>query len=123
MVWRSFPECALKGTLLVDGAALSLARLVLSELALVLLSILISAMFLLGSIGLAALASDAHPQLSEFALVLSMTVPLVLMREFARRFAFAHLKIGHALTLDLAVALLFLAALAWLGRTGQLSAA
>ena len=80
-------------------------------------------MFLLGTIGLAALACDAHPQLSEFALVLSVAVPFVLMREFAWRFAFAHLKIGHALTLDLAVALLFLAALVWLGRTGQLSAA
>jgi hypothetical protein len=78
----------------------------------------VAAMFLLGTIGLAAFASDAHPQQ-----ILSMTVPFVLMREFARRFAFAHLKIGHALTLDVVVALLFVVSLVWLGRTGQLSAA
>lgn len=83
----------------------------------------VAAMFLLGTIGLAGFASDAHPQLSDFAWVLSMTVPFVLMREFARRFAFAHLKIGHALTLDVVVALLFVVSLAWLGRTAQLSAA
>ena len=49
-------------------------------------------------------------------------LPFVLLRDFARRFAFAHLKMGWALWTDIAVAILNIAILAWLGWTGRLSA-
>ena len=54
----------------------------------------------LGATALAGLALDIRPQLTDFLVVLSATVPFVLLREFARRFAFAHLKIRQALVLD-----------------------
>jgi O-antigen/teichoic acid export membrane protein len=82
----------------------------------------VAAMLLLGAVALASLALDAHAQLVDFLLVLCVTVPFVLMREFARRFSFARLHIPQALALDVAAAVLLVAALAWLGRTGNLSA-
>src|SRR5205823_3780398 len=42
--------------------------------------------------------------------------------EFARRFAFAHLRMGQAVLVDLAVGVLQLAGLAWLASTKMLSA-
>ena len=76
----------------------------------------------LSATALALSAFGAHGELTEISWVLAATMPFVLLREFARRFAFAHLKMFQALMLDGTVAALTLALLAWLGWTGQLSA-
>ena len=55
--------------------------------------------------------------------VLAVVTPFALFREFGRRFAFAHLRIGAALVLDLSVAVLQLAGLICLAASGELSAA
>ncbi len=55
--------------------------------------------------------------------VLAGVAPLMLLREFARRYAFAHLKMAHALTVDLSAAGLSVALLAWLAVTDRLDAA
>ena len=88
------------------------------------LSILLSVvtMCVLGTAALALSAVGAHQGLSEIAWALTATAPFVLMREFARRFAFAHLKIFHVLIVDGAVAAVNLGLLFWLSSTGRLSA-
>ena len=88
------------------------------------LSVLLSAlgMVLLGGAALALSAFGAHRQPVEIAWAVAGAVPFVLLREFARRFAFAHLQTFRALMLDAAVAAFSVAALAWLGWTGRLSA-
>ncbi len=64
----------------------------------------------------------AGPELAAVAWVLAGVMPFVLLREFGRRFAFAHLRMAQALALDLAVAIMQLAGLAWLAWDGALSA-
>ncbi|MBX9787397.1 MAG: hypothetical protein K2Y37_00650 [Pirellulales bacterium] len=62
----------------------------------------------------------------QFAIVLALLVPIVpctLLREFARRFAYAHLKLRVALAMDMAIALLQIGMLLALARVGLLSAA
>jgi O-antigen/teichoic acid export membrane protein len=54
---------------------------------------------------------------------LAVAAPLVLLREFARRFCFAHLKVVDALVLDILVAALNVAILCTLAAMGRLSAA
>jgi len=49
-------------------------------------------------------------------------LPFALAREFARRFSFAHHLFRHAFFLDLAVALIQLLTLSWLGVSGRMSA-
>jgi O-antigen/teichoic acid export membrane protein len=56
------------------------------------------------------------------SLALAAIIPFALSREFARRFAFARLRIAEALILDISVATIQLTALGWLGWTGRLSA-
>src|SRR4051812_8205046 len=80
------------------------------------------ATFALGAIAVVAFACGAQPELPGFVFAVAAAVPFVLLREFARRFAFAHMKMLQALMLDVAVAILFVAVLASLGSTGQLSA-
>jgi len=46
-----------------------------------------------------------------------------MLREFGRRFAFAHFQIAQALLLDLAAGVTQIAALFWLGWTGRMSVA
>ena len=53
---------------------------------------------------------------------LAGVMPFALLREFSRRFAFAHLRMSQALVLDLAVATVQLLGLAWLASIGALSA-
>src|SRR5207302_7290252 len=67
-------------------------------------------------------AFHAHRELVATTWALAGTIPFVLTREFARRFAFAHLKMSQALIVDVAVAALNIVLLGWLGWTGQLSA-
>lgn len=57
------------------------------------------------------------------AWVLAAVVPFALLREFARRYAFSHLRMGEALILDAAVAAIQFTALCWLGAMGRVSAA
>jgi O-antigen/teichoic acid export membrane protein len=52
---------------------------------------------------------------------LAGVMPFALLREFGRRFAFAHLRMAQALVLDVAVAAVQLPGLAWLASTGRLS--
>jgi O-antigen/teichoic acid export membrane protein len=66
--------------------------------------------------------SRAGEQLVAITCALAAILPFVLLREFARRFAFAHLRMGRALWTDVTVAALNVAIVAWLGWTGRLSA-
>jgi O-antigen/teichoic acid export membrane protein len=76
----------------------------------------------LGAVALAMIGFDAHRDLVAICAVLAAVIPFILLREFARRFAFAHLRTRNALRIDLAAAALNIAALGWLGWTGRLSA-
>jgi len=89
-----------------------------------LLNFLLSAMgiLVLGAAALALSASGAHRQAAEITWALAGTIPFVLLREFARRFAFAHFKVFQALVVDVGVAALNVVLLGWLGWTGRLSA-
>src|ERR1043166_2283807 len=66
---------------------------------------------------------DADHALVNIAWMLAGAIPFVLIREFARRFAFAHMAFGYALALDCVVAVLVALAFAILTWSGQLSAA
>lgn len=56
-------------------------------------------------------------------LALSWLVPCMLLREFARQFAFARLRILQALLTDASALVLLAPLVIWLGMTGRLSAA
>ena len=68
-------------------------------------------------------ARDAEPTLVAMTWALAAVLPFALLREFGRRFAFAHLQIAQALILDSAVAAMQLAGLGLLAWTGRMSAA
>ncbi len=89
------------------------------------LSVLLSAgaTFVAASVALLFLAFDAVPGLVEISWALAGAIPFVLMREFARRFAFAHLAVARALLLDIGVTILTVFTLIALGCTNRLSAA
>ena len=84
---------------------------------------LMTVVILAALLGLAGLsASGAGPvELGSLAWVLAGVAPLVLMREFVRQFAFAHLELGTALAVDLGVSTLQVAGLLVLGLSGQLN--
>jgi O-antigen/teichoic acid export membrane protein/tRNA A-37 threonylcarbamoyl transferase component Bud32 len=67
-------------------------------------------------------AWSAGPDLVGLSWALAAVAPFLILREFARRFAFAHLRLGQALILDTAGAVIQLATLVWLGWIGQMSA-
>lgn len=52
---------------------------------------------------------------------LGPTIPLYLLRDYARRFSFAHYETPRAAAMDLAAAVLMLGALGFLGWTGRLT--
>src|SRR5438093_6474367 len=54
--------------------------------------------------------------------VLAAAVPFASLREFGRRFAFAHMRVLQSLMLALAASAVQLCGLVWLGSTGRLSA-
>ena len=68
-------------------------------------------------------AFSAHRELVDVTWALAAAIPFVLTREFARRFAFAHLKMRHALTVDVAASALTITVLGALGFAGHVSAA
>src|SRR5256885_1630179 len=82
----------------------------------------VAAVCVLSAAALALSAMGAHRDLAEMTWALAAAVPFVLTREFARRFAFAHLKVFHVLILDGAVAAINLGLLGWLSWIGELSA-
>ncbi len=80
------------------------------------------AMLLMAAMALVLSAFGAPHQFVAMSWALAGTIPFVLAREFARRFAFACLKMPRALLVDLAVAVLTIVALAGLAWGGRLSA-
>lgn len=53
--------------------------------------------------------------------LLAGIIPFTLLREFGRRFAFAHLHMATALLLDIAVAMMQIGGLVWLAANGDLT--
>jgi O-antigen/teichoic acid export membrane protein/tRNA A-37 threonylcarbamoyl transferase component Bud32 len=84
------------------------------------LSALTAVVLAVASCGLAA--ASAAPDWVGLSCGLVAVTPLLILREFARRFAFAHLRVSQALILDTAGGVIQLAALVLLGWTGQMSA-
>lgn len=76
----------------------------------------------LAGTAVALFLANAARELTEIALTLAGTVSFILLREFARRFAFAHLKCKQVLALDAAVALIHLLLLGVLVTTERLTA-
>jgi len=62
------------------------------------------------------------PGAAAVAATLAVAIPFVLLREFARRFCFAHMKIADGLVVDFGTVVLQVAVLVWLSRAGQLTA-
>jgi O-antigen/teichoic acid export membrane protein len=85
------------------------------------LSLLAMAVLALVALGLSA--GNAPPELVTAIWVLAGVAPFALLREFARRFAFAHLHMAQALVLDLGAAAIQLVAIWCLGLIGWMSAA
>jgi O-antigen/teichoic acid export membrane protein len=79
--------------------------------------------FILAASALGLFARGSGPELTAMALVLAAVAPFALLREFERRLAFARLRMGLALILDMPVATIQLLALCWLGWTDRMSAA
>lgn len=88
------------------------------------LSVLFSVVSILALVVLAAVCVEwgASREMVAMTCVVAMIVPFVLIRQFARRFAFARLEFGGALILDLAIALIQLSTLGWLATSGRVSA-
>ena len=99
------PEERAGGALIQSGVLSALAVLVLAAT----------------SVGLRVGGMD--PELSTMALALAATAPFALLREFARRFAFAHLQLGQATVVDGVTAMIQLSALYWIGQSGWMSGA
>jgi O-antigen/teichoic acid export membrane protein len=85
-----------------------------------LLSVLIAVILLAAACVLAAVS--ASPGLIGLFWALVALTPFLILREFVRRFAFAHLRIAEALILDTAGAVVQVTALVGLASTGQMSA-
>ncbi|MFL5330792.1 MAG: MATE family efflux transporter [Gemmataceae bacterium] len=85
-----------------------------------LLSLLAMATLAVGALALSL--QSGVPGLAAATGMLVIVVPLVLLREFARRFAFAHLQMAQAFVLDAAASILQLGGLAILATRGSLSA-
>lgn len=77
---------------------------------------------LLTVVALILAAASADAEVTAVTWALAGLLPFALLREFGRRFAFARLQLRQALMLDIAVAVLQIAALGWLARDGTMSA-
>jgi O-antigen/teichoic acid export membrane protein len=73
------------------------------------------------ALGLTARGSE--PAMTAMMWALAGAAPFALLRDFGRRFAFAHLHLTRALSLDIAVASIQLVLLCWLGWIGLMSPA
>ncbi len=87
------------------------------------LSLLLSlaALLLLAAAGF-ALQGFGSPGLAQVTFAMAAALPSVLIREFARRYAFAHLRMFQAFLLDSLVATITLGLLLALGSRGELTA-
>ena len=85
------------------------------------LSAVAMVLFALGALLLSLLGAPS--QLVAAIWVLTISAPFVLLREFGRRFAFAHLEITQALMLDVAASAIQLASILLLVRMGWISPA
>jgi O-antigen/teichoic acid export membrane protein len=85
------------------------------------LSAVAMVLFALGALLLSLLGAPS--QLVAAVWVLTFFAPFVLLREFGRRFAFAHLEVTQALMLDLAASAIQLASILLLVEMGWISAA
>jgi O-antigen/teichoic acid export membrane protein len=83
----------------------------------------VASFLLLAAAAVALWARGANSEAIVLAWATAAMAPFSLLREFARRFAFAHLDSAMALALDLAVTAIQIAALFGLGWTGNMSAA
>ena len=83
----------------------------------------LASFFLLATAAATLWASGANSEAIILAWAAAAMAPFALLREFARRFAFAHLDSAMALALDVAVTAIQIAALVGLGWTGNMSAA
>lgn len=85
------------------------------------LGLAVSAFLILGVVAALLVLADAG-DVVWLAFALAFAGPATIAREFARRYAFAHLQIARALEVDIATVVLQLSALFILGRIGWLSA-
>lgn len=85
-----------------------------------LLSVLAILVSMATAVGLSA--GRAGSSLVTVIWIMTAITPFTLLREFGRRFAFAHLRVTEALVLNVAVAALQFSAFAWLAWMGSLSA-
>ena len=84
------------------------------------LNALAMASLILAWAGIGLLGGDS--KVGQVMLVLGLFLPFILLREFARRFSFAHLNVAGALTLDTIVSVLQLAGLAMITWSGAMTA-
>ena len=89
------------------------------------LSLLLGALsaLVVGVVALLLSALHADRGLINIVCALAGAIPFVLLRDFARRFAFAHLNVSMAIKVDAAAAILMVGAIGALGWAGELSAA
>jgi O-antigen/teichoic acid export membrane protein len=71
--------------------------------------------------GLGLISRGAESELVALTWTLAGVVPFALLRQFGRRFAFAHLNMRQALMIDVPIAVIQLTGLLWLAWTGRLS--
>jgi O-antigen/teichoic acid export membrane protein len=81
-----------------------------------------ASVLLLITVAFGFLQLSVGPDLVVVTWAVAGIVPFALTRDFARRFSFAHFEFAGALLLDVAVALLQLLILCWLGWSGRMSA-
>lgn len=82
----------------------------------------LASMVALAAGGLALSAAIGLPRLTAVLAMLAIMLPLMLLREVARRFSFAELRLGRAVQIDAAAAVCQLSLVAWLAAAGRLSA-
>ncbi len=92
-----------------------------SALALSLMGGVLAAALLLAGGLAASTAGGGGGAIPQIAAALALAAPMLLLREFARRYCFAHLMTLQVFLLDLGIAVLTVAALAYLGSGGQLT--
>jgi len=73
-------------------------------------------------LGIALSVAGVLPELVPVLYVVAGALPLILLLELARRFAYAHFKVAQAVLLDTAVALALIGSLSGLAWSGRLSA-
>ncbi len=76
----------------------------------------------LALVSLVLWSTGNYPRGAAVAGILTVGIPFVLLREFARRICFAHMKISSGLLIDICTVAIQVAVLVWLSHSGQLNA-